>query len=177
MKKLTHKQELELNELKNNLVELNKPLFFDMEESLAKATYCKKVLTELKQENALIKLSQHDRCKKDFDRIQAFLNEYKDLAEIIDGDNFYGFKIGSFDNQRQIWFQYHYSRDWYKDDEERNLEVLGNKYEKFYKEDIEVYSEAIGDLDHYPTIDEVFDNEEYTDLFMELFTEFAATRS
>lgn len=175
MRKLTQKQVQELEVVKTQLIELNAPILFDIEGASSKGIEFRKQLDELNQLNAERKETQRSNCQRDYERLQTFLGEHKDLVELIDckeNDEYFGFKIGSFIANKQIWVQYFFAREWYDDDFDRYVSINNKNHQKYIVEGIEVYSDVFGETEFFDTFDDMFASDLVIRLVEELLTEY-----
>ena len=113
MKKLTKVQLEEQNNITLALIEKNAPLLFDIEGAVTEGKRFKAELDELKRSNNAIVQAQRERCLKDFQTLQTFLGEYKDIVEMYSEENtlceqHFGFVIGKGLRANSIVFSYYF---------------------------------------------------------------------
>lgn len=177
MKKLTKAQELAQQETTIALIAKNAPILFDIDNAVALGKQFKSELDQLTKENNAIIEIQRAKCLKDFKKLQEFLGEYKDLVVMSDEegsmrDQHFNFVVGgSVNSDKSINFSYFYGREWWQD-ADSFVTINGKKHQSFYPEYIEVWSNKVGETEHYDSLEEVFNDNDYVALLEELVTEF-----
>lgn len=165
MKRLTKAQQEEQNNVTLALIEKNAPLLFDIEGAVADGKRFKAELDELKRSNDAIIQTQKERCLKDFQTLQTFLGEYKDIVEMYSEENtlpeqHFGFVIGKGLRANKIVFSYHFGREWWSDSD--NLIVVNNvERQVFYPEDVEVWCDSVGETETFSNLEGVFNDNDY----------------
>ena len=176
MKRLTKAQQEEQNNVTLALIEKNAPLLFDIEGAVAEGKRFKAELDELKRSNDAIIQTQKERCLKDFQTLQTFLGEYKDIVEMYSEENtlpeqHFGFVIGKGLRANQIVFSYHFGREWWSDSD--NLIVVNNvERQVFYPEDVEVWCDSVGETETFSNLEGVFNDNDYISQIEKLLAEY-----
>ena len=177
MKKLTKQQQEQQEQVRLALIESNEPLLFDIKAAIETGIESKKRIEELNKKNADIVEHQRKLCVYDFNKIQDFLGEYKDLVQLyvedasID-DGYFSIIIGKeFSPDKAIFISYYFLRDWWEDAD--NFETInGKRYPIYYAESLEAWSDVIGDTETYDSIEDLFNEFNYDILISKLLTEY-----
>ena len=174
MKKLTKEQELKQEQKRIALIEKNAPLLFDIKNATEEGIKFKNQLDALNKKNADIVKTQKERCLSDFNKLQTFLGEYKDLvvlySENSEKDGHFGFSIGG-GHPNTIQVAYCFTRDWWEDAD--NFEnINGKNYPIYYPEQLEVWSDNVGETETYESLEELFNDNNYVRVIEQLLTEY-----
>ena len=176
MKKLTKVQLEEQNNITLALIEKNAPLLFDIEGAVTEGKRFKAELDELKRSNDAIVQAQRERCLKDFQTLQTFLGEYKDIVEMYSEENtlceqHFGFVIGKGLRANSIVFSYYFGRDWWSDSD--NLIVVnGVERQVYYPEDVDVWCDSVGEEEKFESLEGVFNDNDYVSQIEKLLAEY-----
>ena len=174
MEKLTKEQEVKLEQKRIALIEKNAPLLFDIKNATEEGIKFKNQLDALNKKNADIVKTQKERCLSDFNKLQTFLGEYKDLVALYgkesESDGHFGFSIGG-SGSNSIHICYYFTREWWEDAE--NFETInGKNYPIYYPEDIDAFTDSIGGSENYESLEELFNDNAYTTIIEKLLTEY-----
>jgi len=177
MKKLTKQQQEQQEQVRLALIESNEPLLFDIKAAIETGIESKKRIEALNKKNAEVVEAQRKLCLADFNKIQDFLGEYKDLVQLYGEDSHisdgqFGFTIGKeFSPDKAIFISYYFLRDWWEDSD--NYETInGKKYPIYYAELLEAWSDFIGETETYDSIETMFGDYNYDILISKLLTEY-----
>jgi hypothetical protein len=174
MKKLTKEQALKQEQKRIALIEKNAPLLFDIKNATQEGIKFKNQLDALNKKNADIVKTQKERCLSDFNKLQTFLGEYKDLVALYgkesESDGHFGFSIGG-GVLDLIHVAYYFTREWWEDAD--NFETInGKNYPIYYPEHIDVFTDSVGETENYNSLEELFNDNNYTILIEKLLTEY-----
>jgi hypothetical protein len=174
MKKLTKEQELKQEQKRIALIEKNAPLLFDIKNATEEGIKFKNQLDALNKKNADIVKTQKEKCLSDFNKLQTFLGEYKDLVALYgdgsESDGNFGFSIGG-GHPNTIQVAYYFTRDWWEDAD--NFETInGKNYPIYYPEQLEVWSDNVGETETYESLEELFNDNNYVRVIEQLLTEY-----
>lgn len=177
MKKLTKQQQEQQEQVRLALIESNEPLLFDIKAAIETGIESKKRIEALNKKNEEIVEHQRKLCLYDFNKIQDFLGEYKDLVQLYGegshiSDGQFGFTIGKeFSSDKAIFISYYFLRDWWEDAD--NFETInGKRYPTYYAESLEAWSDVIGETETYDSIEDLFNEFNYDILISKLLTEY-----
>ena len=180
MRKLTKQQQEQQEQVRLALIESNEPLLFDIKAAIETGIESKQKIEALNKKNADVMEAQRKLCLSDFNKIQDFLGEYKDLVQLYGvgshisdaDDGYFGFSIGKeFSSEKAIFIRYYFIRDWWADLD--NYETInGKKYPTYYAEPLEAWSDVIGETDTYDSIEDLFGEFNYDILISKLLTEY-----
>lgn len=176
MEKLTKEQEVKLEQKRIALIEKNAPLLFDIKNATEEGIKFKNQLDALNKKNADIVKTQKERCLSDFNKLQTFLGEYKDLVTLYgketesESNGHFGFSIGG-RGPNAIHICYYFTREWWEDAD--NFETInGKNYPIYYPERIEVWTDSVGETETYESLEELFNDNDYTIVTEKLLTEY-----
>lgn len=177
MKKLTKQQQEQQEQVRLALIESNEPLLFDIKAAIETGIESKKKIEALNKRNAEVVEAQRNICLADFNKIQDFLGEYKDLVQLYgEGshirDGHFGFTIGKeFSPDKAIFISYYFLRDWWEDAD--NFETInGKRYPTYYAEHLEAVNNINGEQENYDSIETLFSDYNYDILISKLLTEY-----
>ena len=173
MKKLTKFQETALEKAKEMYIDTNTPMLFDMDDAVSKGKEAKKKKAELNMSNVTIKESARIQMQKDFEYIKVFFGKYDHLVESLEFNNLYQISIGKeVDSLLTIFISYIYRNDdWY--DAGQSVTINGEECEQYYfRENIEVYCDFVGETEHYESLEEMFSDNDYVTTCEKLITKY-----
>jgi hypothetical protein len=177
MKKLTKQQQEQQEQVRLALIESNEPLLFDIKAAIETGIESKKKIEALNKKNAEVVEAQKKLCLADFNKIQDFLGEYKDLVQMYgsgvdESGGHFGYTVGKeFSPDKAIFISYYFLRDWWEDSD--NFETInGKRYPIYYAEYLEAWSDVIGETETYDSIETMFNEFNYDILISKLLTEY-----
>jgi hypothetical protein len=172
MNKLTQAQEKDFNIIKEGFLMMNKNLLFDIKSAVKTGTKYKKELEALKKSNLAIQKAVEIKCHEDFLLISAFFGKYKDIVTKEEHTDSYQIIIGKdVDRDLAIYIDYNFREDnWY--DAGLNVLINDEDYEMYCNPPMKVWNNNIGVTNEYNTIEEMFQNVDYSTLSEQLLIKY-----
>jgi hypothetical protein len=167
-------------EYTNKCLESNKALLFDIDGAKENANKILSELADLKSHNDKVIKGVKEMITKDFEFLQEFLGEYKDLV-VLKSDDYskpdFSFTMVLGEGiSNAIWFKYSYGVDHFVDVENyRNID--DNHLQEYIFHGIEIYTDKVGEYEWHQTIQQIFEDQDYISTSKALLTQFIINES